>query len=62
MFAWLFQAASTLIFTYNIFIVVIYFLARVSTNKDCWLLLIDCGIRNIVPWNPIYTSKNQEPH
>ena len=32
---WLFQTASTLIFTFNIFIVVIYVWARVSTNKDC---------------------------
>ena len=32
---WLFQAASTLIFTFNIFIVSIYFWARVSTNKGC---------------------------
>ena len=36
---WLFQAASTLISTSNIFIIVIYFWARVSKNKE-WL--IDC--------------------
>ena len=34
---WLFQAASTLISTSNVFIIVIYFWARVSTNKD-WLI------------------------
>ena len=34
---WLFQAASTLISTSNIFIIVIYFWARVSKNKD-WLI------------------------
>ena len=34
---WLFQAGSTLISTSNIFIIVIYFWARVSKNKD-WLI------------------------
>ena len=34
---WLFQAASTLISTSTIFIIVIYFWARVSKNKD-WLI------------------------
>ena len=48
---WLFQAGSTLISTSNIFIIVIYFWARVSKNKD-WL--IDC----LKPRNSVELKKS----
>ena len=46
---WLFQAASTLIFTFDIFIVVIYFWARVSTNKGCC-----CCKTNFLTWTVFF--------